>query len=183
MSINRVVRYLAGLIIASILLGIGLPLGGIAPSKFLPPPIVYSNAQGKSYGRVTGKVVAPTANPFIVGDHIWLVDYQFPARTPPVRGASAPGPIQVYHGSARVGEQTYNSVQTGSLIPKIKYETTNPDINGIDIPSGATFSAGRSVGAGSNILSGWLLFALLDLVLAYGIMIVILERFGTKENI
>lgn len=183
MSINRVFRYLAGLIIASILLGIGLPLAGIAPSKFLPPNLVYGGAQGKSYGRVTGKEVAPSANPFNVGDHVWLVSYQFPAHTPPARGDAKPGPVQVYHGSARVDEQTYNAVQTGSLVPKIKYEITNPDINGIDVPSVQTFSNGRSVGAGSNILSGWLLFVLLDFVLAYLVMMLVLERFGTKENI
>ena len=183
MSINRVVRYLAGLLIASILLGIGLPLAGIERSKFLPPNIIYANAAGKAHGVVISKEVAPTANPFSVGDHVWLVMYAFRAPPPLARGQTKPGPTQRYYGTARVDEQTFNSAATDVPIPQIKYEITDPDINGIDAPYAQIFSGGRSVGAGSNILSGWLLFVLLDLVLAYGIMTFILERFGTKENI
>ncbi len=182
MSVKRAMRYLVGLIIASVVLGVGLPLIGIPSSKFLPPPVIYSHALGKTYGRVTGKDVSPTANPFNVGDHTWIVSYQFPAHTPPPRGQTTPGPIQVYRGQARVDEQTYEAVKAGDLIPHIKYETTYPDINGIDDPSAIAFNNGRSVGPGSNILSGWLLFVLLDLLLAY-LFMSLFERFGTKEDI
>ena len=179
MSLNRVFRYLGGLVIATILLGIGLTVAGIAPSKFLPPPIVYNTAQGKAHGVVISKEVAPTANPFKVGDHIYLVKYAFRAPPPLARGETKPGPTQRYYGEVRVpDEQTYDALQPDYPIAAIKYETTYPDINGVDAPNG-----GRSVGPGSNILSGWIIFLVLDLALAYGIMMVVLERFGSKENI
>ncbi len=54
---------------------------------------------------------------------------------------------------------------------------SDPDINGI--PE----LGGRGIGPASNILSGWLLFLLLDLALAYFFMAVVLERFGKQENI
>lgn len=179
MSLNRVFRYLGGLIIATILLGIGLTVVGIPPSKFLPPPIVYNTAQGKAHGVVISKEVAPTANPFKVGDHIYLVKYAFRAPPPLGRGEAKSGPTQRYYGEVRVpDEETYTALQPDQVIPAIKYETTYPEINGIDDPNG-----GRSIGAGSNVLSGWIIFLVLDLLLAYGIMMLVLERFGTKEDI
>lgn len=152
---------------------------GIPASKFLPPPMVYNTAQGKAHGVVISKEVAPTGNPFKVGDHIYLVKYAF--RAPPPFGRAAPKGAQTqrYYGEVRVADETtYNALQPDDVIPAIKYEVTNPDINGIDDPNG-----GRSVGAGSNILSGWLIFLALDLALAFGIMMLVLERFGTKENL
>ena len=179
MSLNRVFRYLGGLIIATLILGFGLPLAGIAPSKFLPPPMVYNTAQGKAHGVIISKDVSPTANPFKVGDHIYLVKYAFRAPPPLGRGETKPGKTERYYGEVRVpDETTYNALMPDDPISAIKYETTNPDINGIDAPNG-----GRSIGAGSNILSGWLIFLALDLALAFGIMMVVLERFGAKENI
>ena len=68
-------------------------------------------------------------------------------------------------------------MQPGQLV-HVKYETTYPDISGIDKPD-----LGLGCGPGSNILSGWLLFVLLDLILAYGIMALVLERFGRQEDI
>lgn len=177
MSVKRVLRFLAGLIVASLLLYFILPLCGFVPAKFLPPPVVYNNAQGKAHGVVISKEVSPTGNPFKVGDHVYLVTYAFRAPPPLERGQTKPGPTVRYYGIARTDEQTYTNVQADDPIPKIKYETTYPDINGIDDESG-----GRSVGAGSNILSGWLLFLLLDLAVAYGFML-ILEQFTSKENI
>ncbi len=179
MSVNRVLRYLGGLIIASVLLFLILPFVGVAQSKFLPPPLVYAKADGRAVGRITGKSVSPTANPFKTGDHVYLVDYKFVAPTPqggpPVKGS----PKQAYTGTLRAPDEgAYNAAQIGAYIKPIKYEKTYPEINGIDTENG-----GRSVGAGSNILSGWLLFVLLDLILAYGIMALVLERFGRAEDI
>ena len=177
MSVKRVLRFLAGFIVASLLLWLILPLCGIVPAKFLPPPIIYNNATGKAHGVVISKEVSPTGNPFKVGDHVFLVTYAFRAPPPLERGQTKSGPTVRYYGVARTDEPTYNAVQADDPIPKIKYEMTYPDINGIDDDSG-----GRSVGAGSNILSGWLLFLLLDLAIAYGFMVA-LEQFTTKENI
>ncbi len=177
MSVKRVLRFLAGFLVASLLLWFILPLCGLVPAKFLPPGIAYNNAQGKAHGVVIKKEVSPTGNPFKVGDHIYLVTYAFRAPPPLDRGQTKPGPTVRYYGLARTDEQTYNGVQPDDPVAKIKYETTYPDINGIDDGSGA-----RSVGAGSNILSGWLIFLGLDLAMAYGLML-ILEQFTTKENI
>ncbi len=178
MSVNRILRYLGGLVIATILLVIILPLAGIVSAKFLPPAIPYASADGKAQGRVTAKETSATANPFKVGDHVYLFSYEFYAPTPPPRGEVKPGPKQLYHGQMRVmDETTYNAITAGQVIPKVLYVKADPDINGIPA------LGERSVGAGSNILSGWLLFLLLDLALGYGFMVLIMERFGRQENI
>ena len=185
MSINRVLRYLGGLVIASILLCIILPFAGIPQSKFLPPNLAYSKATGAAYGVITQKEVQPTGNPFKVGDHVFLLNYKFKAPDPPARGQTQPGPKQVHLAQIRVDDATWGDMdhpdkggaQPGQIV-HVKYDTTYPDINGIDQPD-----LGRGCGPGSNILSGWLLFLLLDLVLAYLIMLLVLERFGDKENI
>ena len=70
-----------------------------------------------------------------------------------------------------------SGMQAGKIV-HVKNETTYPDIKGIDKPA-----LGLSCGPGSNILSGWLLFVLLDLALGYGFMALILERFGRQEDI
>ena len=177
MSVNRVLRFLAGFLVASLLLFFILPLLGIVAAKFLPPAIAYSHALGTAHGVVIKKEVSPTGNPFKVGDHVYLVSYAFRAPPPLERGQIKPGPSQRYYGIARTDEQTFNNVKPGDPVAKVKYEITYPEINGID-----DASTGQSVGTGSNILSGWIFFLLLDLALAYGFM-VMLEHFTVKENI
>jgi hypothetical protein len=183
-SVNRVMRYLGGLILASILLFLILPFAGIPQSKFLPPPLVYSKATGSAYGVITKKEVGPVTNPFKVGDHVYLLDYKFKAPAPPLRGQLQYGPKQLHTAQIRVDASDWgdlespqkSGIQPGQTI-MVKYEKTYPDINGIDKPD-----LDRGCGPGSNILSGWLLFVLLDLAIAYGFM-TLLERFGQKENI
>ena len=185
MSLARVLRYLAGFFIASVLLFFLLPLVGIPASKFLPPNLAYAKATGSAWGRVTKKEVQPTGNPFKVGDHVYLVDYQFLAPDPPVRGQTTPGPKQLHTNQVRVDESVWgdadhpnkSGIQPGQYL-HVKYETNYPDISGIDKPD-----LGRACGPGANILSGWILFLLLDLALGYFVMILVMERFGTKENI
>lgn len=185
MSLNRVFRYLGGLILASILLAIILPLVGIPASKFLPPNLAYAKATGSAWGRITKKGVQPTGNPFKVGDHVFLLDYQFSASDPLGRGQTQSGPKQTHTGQIRVDDTVWGDsdhpnktgVQPGQWV-HVKYETNDPDINGIDKPD-----LGRGCGPGSNILSGWILFLVLDLVLGYILMMLVLERFGAKENI
>ena len=185
MSVNRVLRFLGGLFLATVLLVLLLPFAGIPQSKFLPPFVAYSKATGSAVGVITKKEVAPTVNPFKTGDHIYLLDYKFKAPDPPLRGQVKPGPKQVHNAQIKVDAATWgdmenplkSGIQVNDLV-HVKYETTYPDINGIDKPD-----LGLGCGPGSNILSGWLLFVLLDLVLAYGIMALILERFGRQEDI
>jgi hypothetical protein len=183
-SVNRVMRYLGGLILASILLYLILPFAGIPQSKFLPPPIVYNKATGSAYGVITKKEVGPVTNPFKVGDHIYLLDYKFKAPTPPPRGQLQYGPKQLHTAQIRVDVSVWgdpDSAQKSGMQPGqtilVRYEKTYPDINGVYRPD-----LGRGCGPGSNILSGWLLFLLLDLAIAYGFM-TLLERFGRQENI
>ena len=195
MSVNRVLRYLGGLVIASLLLFPGLMLGGIAPAKFLPPPLVYAKATGRAYGVITQKEISATANPFKVGDHVYLLDYKFKAPEPPQRGELKPGPKQLHTAQIRVDDTVWgdqdNPQKSGIQPPvtiTVKYETTYPDINGITGIAGSSgaivpVDLGRGCGPGSNILSGWLLFVLADLVLAYLVMMVVLERFGRQEDI
>ena len=185
MSVNRVLRYLGGLFIATVLLVLILPFVGIPQSKFLPPFVAYAKATGSAYGVITKKEVAPTVNPFKTGDHIYLLDYKFKAPAAAPRGLPPSGPKQLYSAQIKVDAATWgdtdspqkSGIQPGQMI-HVKYETTYPDINGIDKPD-----LGLGCGPGSNILSGWLLFVLLDLVLAYGFMALILERFGRQEDI
>ena len=185
MSVNRVLRYLGGLLIATLLLFLILPLLGVAQSKFLPPPLVYAKATGSAYGVITKKDVTPTANPFKTGDHVYLLDYKFKAPAALLRGQIKPGPKQVQNAQIKVDSATWgdmdNPLKSGMQIGQVvhvKYETTYPDINGIDKPG-----LGLGCGPGSNILSGWLLFVLLDLALGYGFMALVLERFGRQEDI
>ena len=185
MSLARVLRFFGGLLIASILLFFLLPIVGIPASKFLPPNLAYAKATGSAWGRVTKKEVQPTGNPFKVGDHVFLVDYEFYAPDPPVRGQTAPGPKQLHANQVRVDESVWgdmdhpkrSGIQPGQLV-HVKYETNYPDISGIDRPD-----LGRACGPGANILSGWIWFLILDLVLGYLLMMLVLERFGAKENI
>ncbi len=185
MSLNRVFRYLGGLIIASVLLGFVLPLVGISQAKFLPPNLAYAKAAGLTRGTITKKEVQATANPFKVGDHVYLLDYTFYAPPALVRGEVKPGPKQEYQGQIRVDQALWgdadqpqkSGVQPGQIV-RVRYEKTYPDINGIDYPE-----IGRGCGPGSNIFSGWLVFFVLDLALGYLMMMIVLERFGAKENI
>ena len=185
MSLARVLRFLAGFFIASVLLFFVLPIVGIPASKFLPPPLAYTKATGNAIGVITKKEVQPTGNPFKVGDHVYLLDYKFKAPDPLVRGETKPGPKQVHTNQVRVDEATWgdadhpdkSGIQPGQLV-RVRFETTYPDINGVSQPD-----LGRGCGPGSNILSGWILFLVLDLALGYVLMMLVLERFGAKENI
>ena len=185
MSLNRVLRYLGGFIIASVLLVVLLPVAGIPPSKFLPPSVAYGKATGSAYGKITKKEVQPTGNPFKVGDHVFLVNYQFKASDPLVRGELKPGPKQLRTNQVRVDEGVWgdmdhpntSGIQPGQTVI-VKYETTYPDISGIAKPD-----LGRGCGPGANILSGWIIFLVGDFALGYLVMMLVLERFGAKENI
>ncbi len=185
MSLNRILRYLGGLVIATILLAIVLPLAGVPSSKFLPPGVAYDKATGGAVGVITQKIVQPTGNPFKVGDHVYLLNYKFKASDPPLRGQTQPAPKEVHQAQIRVDDTVWgdtdhpekSGIQPGQLV-HVKYEKTYPDINGIDRPD-----LGRGCGPGSNILSGWIVFLVLDLALGYLLMMLVLERFGAKENI
>ena len=62
---------------------------------------------------------------------------------------------------------------------RVKYEKSYPEINGIE---DSWANGDRSIGAGSNILSGWILWLLATLLLGW-LLMMIFERFGRQENI
>ena len=196
MSAARVFRYIVGVIVAAILLAIVLPFVGVPKSHYLPPAWIYPKAQGVTRGYITGKYYDVTNNPFNVGGRQWHVNYQFRAKAPGPNGEPGLGKPQVYYGTILVDKSTYDQVALGedkntadkaipgTLIPaaagqivRVRYETTYPDINGIDESWGS-----RSIGPGSNNLSGWIIWSLVTLFLGY-LLMTLFERFGSKENI
>lgn len=176
MSLNRLFRYVVGLIVGWLLMFFLLPLAGITRAKIIPPSAAFSNAKGWTIGTVTAKRRDTTGNPFHVGDHIYFLDYTFYAK--PVWPGETVGPKTQYNGTFRVDQSTYEAAKVDDRL-KIKYEKSYPWINGDGSTSGVL---GRSVAEGSNVLSGWLIFVVLDFILAYIIML-ILERFTGREDI
>ncbi len=196
MSVARLFRYLAGVVIAVILLALVLPLVGVPRSHYLPPGWVYAKAEGVTRGYITGKEYDVTNNPFDVGGKMWFINYQFRAKSPGPHGEPGLGSPQVYYGRVRVDHDAYHQVAVGedtnaadsavaqTVIPaapdqtvRVRYETSYPEINGIDATWGS-----RNIGAGSNNLSGWILWSVAALVLGYFVMLLI-ERFSNTENI
>jgi len=197
----RVVRYIIGLIVAVLLLFFGLPLMHIPPSHFLPPAYVWDKANAYARGVVTSKYYDVTNDPFQVGKKEYHLNYQFRAKMPATFGAVNPGAMQTFYGTSNVDESYFDSqslkgpvdfehvrggyganelqpVPPGFTVA-VKYEVTYPDINGIVKPVVLT---GRNIGAGSNNVSGWLIYVLLALGLAY-VFMMLFERFSSKENI
>lgn len=195
MSVTRVIRYVLGVICGALFLGFVLPYVGIPSSHFLPPDHVWQRAQGVTRGTLTSKYYDVTQDPFNVGDLQFFVNYQYYAPAPLASGAAKVGKPQLYTGTVRLKDKnTYDHVATPPEVKagdakakeqvvvfplpvRVRYEKTYPDISGIDAPWG-----GRSIGAGSNILSGWLLWVLAAFVVGYFFML-LFERFGAKENL
>ena len=194
MSVTRVIRFIIGVICGALFLGFVLPFAGIPSSHFLPPGHVWDRAQGVTWGTVTSKYYDVTQDPFHVGDLQYFVNYQYYAATQLASGVSL-GKPQLYTGTVRLKDKgTYDDIATPpgvkvgdakakEIVPvlpahyRVRYEKTYPDISGIDTPWG-----GRNIGAGSNTLSGWLLWVLASFAVGYLFML-LFERFGAKENI
>ena len=197
MSFQAVLRFFLGTILAGILLAIILPFVGVPSSHYLPPAWVYNKAQGVTKGHITGKYYDNTNNPFKVGDLQYFLNYTFKAAAP--AGAAAAGPKQDYTGTIRVDQGTYD--QTGPPVPQgsqapaakqvipepaylvhIKYEPTDPDINGVTDSWALTYENGRSIGAGSNTVGGWMVWIVVAVFLGY-FMAMLLGRFMAREEI
>ena len=196
MSIQRVVRFILGVLVAGVLLMFLLPLVGVPSSHFLPPSRVFVAAQGMAKGNIVGKYYSDTGNPFHVGDQLYFLNYEFQAHTPPPHGVTTPGPLQTYTGTIRTDKATYDELpipadaknttfasgQVITLAPypvKIRYEKTYPEINGISDPWA---NGARNIGAGSALVSGWIIWLLVMLFVGYLFMMVF-ERFGKQENL
>nr|CAA9246099.1 hypothetical protein AVDCRST_MAG63-1676 [uncultured Armatimonadetes bacterium] len=161
MTLKRFVGYVICVIVAVVLLSFVLPAVGIPRSQILPPPMVYNTATGRAPGVISALRDKPSGNPFRVGERIYFFEYRFQARAPQSLGVAKPGTAQNYSGTARVTSSVYGAIKVGQPV-NVVYDVTYPYINGIP-------GVGRSVGEGSNILSGWLLWAGAALVLGLGL--------------
>lgn len=164
-----------GYIIASVLMGLLLPLAGIPRAQLLPPALVYGNASGKGTGVVTKKHWRPTANPFHVGDKVYLISYAFKTKAPAILGAKGAGKVQQYTGTVKVEQDVHDRMQIGNPV-KIKYEPTYPVISGIDQPG-----FGRNGDQGSGLFTAWWLWMFLALLIGY-LIAPFLERIMLRES-
>jgi hypothetical protein len=166
---------LIGYVIAAVLMGLLLPNIGIPRAQLLPPAQVYSYANGKGSGIVTKKHWRPTANPFHVGDKVYLIDYAFKAKAPAILGTTGAGKIQRYTGTVKVEQAVHDTTQVGAVVP-VKFEPTYPVISGINQPG-----FGRSGAQGSGLFSAWWLWMFLALVIGY-MVAPFLERVMLRES-
>lgn len=177
-SPRRIIALIVCVLLVAIALQAVLPSVGIPKSRLLPPPQAFAAAKGKARGIVTRTDTEGTANPFKVGEgeRYYYVDYTFQARVPQALGQSSPGKVKRYEGHVRVDEEVMKSVKPGQFVP-VRYETTFPEMNGIDGPRG-----GRTGGPTSAVVSTWLLYPILSLLLGY-LLFVTVSPFLKQENI
>lgn len=138
--INLILRLVIGFILALICFGVTLNYLHVPPDKYLPAPILYSNATAKGVGVVT------KAEDLGYGNHWWsgtgdeyYVDYAFqPTKTiqEPNGGVKKFWLPQWYTGSVRVDQTTYDNwndmIQKEPKPPiQVVYDPLNPAINGV----------------------------------------------------
>jgi len=177
-SPRRIIALIVCVLLVAIVLQAILPAVGIPKSRLLPPPQAFAAAKGKTRGIVTGTDTEGTSNPFKVGEgeRYYYIDYTFQARVPPMLGQSSPGKIKRYEGHVRVDKEAMKSVKPGQPMP-VRYETTFPEMNGIDGARG-----GRTGGPTSAVFSTWLFYPLVSIFLGY-LLFVTVSPFLKQENI
>lgn len=182
MTTKSLVRFAIGLVIALILLCLILPPIGVPRAQIFPPFYGYQNATGTTRGQVTKVYTSVTGNPFKVGEgeRWYLVDYAFtaPAGTAvavPVTKPPPAGQPTKFTGTVRVNKEDHAKFKAGEIVP-IRYERTYPTISGINLPHG-----GRNGASGSGVISGWIIWALVTLVLGY-LIAGALERLLLRES-
>lgn len=198
MNLRRFLRFLIGLVVAVILLTIILPHVGVPTSRYLPPTLVYQKATGIVTGQVTNKDDQPSNNPFRIGDRIYFIYYTFsapkvdqkidlpqvpvqPANDKPKKKQYIKKPkleYMDYTGEIRVEKAAFDAYKVGDGI-SVRYEKTYPWVNGVDPVNGGM---GVGVGEGSNILSGWLVWAGVAIVLG-ALIAAAISYFSEKEDL
>jgi hypothetical protein len=192
MSLKKAMRFAIGLIVSIVLLAIALPYFGVSKAKFLPPTLVYQKAQGGITGQIVNKYSVQTNDPFKIGERMYFVQYIFtapkvdqqPVQIPLINGKQVvnkkkkkPGDMD-YLGEIRVNQNTYEYFKIGDGI-QVRFEKTYPWVNGVDPAQGGQ---GVGVGEGSNVLSGWLIWAGLAVVMG-GILATVIGHYSEKEDI
>ena len=138
--INLILRLVIGFILALVCFGVTLNFLHVPPDKYLPAPVVYTNATAKAVGVVT------KTEDLGYGNHWWsgtgdeyYVDYAFQ----PIKTVDEPnGTVkkfwlpQWYNGSVRVDSATYNTwdglLKSEDKPPiQVIYDPMNPAINGV----------------------------------------------------
>ena len=175
MTSKGILRFLIGCAIAALLVIGVLPAIGIPRAQILPPFAIYPQAKGKTLGYAAKVYKAAGANPFRVDEMVYYVDTRFKAKVPPMLGAKNVGKKEVYTGKVAVDKPYWDTIKEGSQIP-IRYEVTYPDIHSIDTPL-----ANRSIGPGSKIMSGWILYMIGIVVLGY-CFAPLIERVALRES-
>jgi hypothetical protein len=173
---KTVVRYSIAFLIVVLGFALILPLVGIPRGMMFPPTFVYSNATGKTKGYVTKKHKDRSSNPFRVGEYNAFIDIQFRAPYKPVLfGDQKADPKKLYKAMVPVTKENYERFQVGMEVP-VKYDIDYPPINGINLKEG-----GQSLIGPANLLSGWLIFFCLAVVLAH-VLSPFLERIMLRES-
>lgn len=177
----RLGRYLLGLIIATVLLVVILPHVGYPESRYVPPQIEYQKADGMTTGWIVNKRDVPSDDPFRIGDRLYFFDYTFNAQ--PIDHPEAKKTV-TYQGEVRCDRDMYQHFQVGDHLD-VKYLQSYPWVNGVEerreLYGVVSYGPGIGCGEGSNILSGWLIWPGVALVLAYIIMAII-DQFAPKQD-
>ena len=175
MSVKSILRFFIGFCIAVGIFSIAAPFAHIPRSQMFPPFFAYPSAKGRAVGVVTKRINLPTSAWFRQGDHDTFIEYAFSAKAPDMLGGPPMGKVTKYKGSVQVLQEDYDKVKDNQQLP-IKYDLTNPEINGIAAPWG-----GRSTVGGSRVLSGWVLWFFGMVAVGY-MLAPLIERVVLREN-
>jgi hypothetical protein len=174
--VKTVVRYLIAFVIVVFAMTLILPLVGIPRGMMLPPPFVYNNATGRTKGVVVKKHKEASSNAFRVSQYNPFVDIEFRAPYKPILfGEPKSDPNKLYAVKVPVTDANYAKYQVGMPVP-VKYDKDYPLISGIDMKEG-----GQSLIGPANLLSGWLIFFGIAIVLGH-VLSPWLERLMLRES-
>ncbi len=173
---KTVVRYIIAFVIVVLAMALILPLVGIPRGMMFPPPFVYSNATGRTKGVVAKKHKEASSNPFRVSQYNAYIDLEFRAPYKPVLfGDSKSDDNKLFTGKVPVTDDSYGKFQVGMPVP-VKYDKDYPPVCGIDMKEGGPAFLGPA-----NLLSGWLIFFLIAIVLGH-VVSPFLERLMLRES-
>lgn len=175
-TVKTVIRYLIAFVIVVLAMALILPLVGIPRGMMFPPPFVYNNATGRTTGVVAKKHKEASSNPFRVSQYNAYVDIEFRAPYKPVLfGDPKSDDKKLFTGKVPVTDENYARYKVGMPVP-IKYDKDYPQINGIAMKEG-----GQALMGPANLLSGWLIFFGIAIVLGH-VLSPWLERLMLRES-